>query len=614
MKTNINILGAAVLLSALALGGRGNAAPAKFVKAKPAANAVLVGSVDNPAALFGEIMAAYRQNALRPNTPNVVKVRPGTYVIPKSAPSDGGVFWNFSGANALHDCTVDLTGVTLVTQDWSRGNVQFNGCTNATFKGATIYEETPSFTQGTLTGVGMENAGHWYMDVQLDTGYLYKREDIRDKPTVHLFDGVLKDKQGRPAWKTNVGYQHPDTVTAIAGSVGKYHLTLAGNAVPATLTAGDRIVFRGPAPFSFIVKDCKNVTFQNLKLGNNGLYGIVEFGCSGSVYDHVQITYGPPPPGATEAPIVATSADGLHSLYGDPGPTITNCVIEGTPDDCIAIHGRYDIIDQALPGGIVTIKGDQRFAQGDPMRIQEDKSGFYADTQVTHAQKAEGGWRYTLADAAGVVPGCHAANPQKCGHGYKIMETIVRRNRARGMLLKADDGLVKHCLVEDNTIAGIVVSPEAGAGEAGYAHNVSIIGNIIRHTGYAETWAGSNQAGALTITGNGSIGNKNITIASNTFENIGGANIEVQDTDGAVITGNRFIKAHQTDTDNGTRAGVDPHALISLSSSRNVRISGNTTEGQGPFGKTLVAVTPTATHVQGAADGVTVKPSHKESL
>ncbi len=608
MKLNVTILGAAVALSALACAGPGSAATAKRVAAKQAASsAAFVGSVDNPTALFAEIMAAYKQNALHPASANIVKVRPGTYVIPKSAPTDGGVFWNFSGPNALRDCTVDLTGVTLVTQDWSRGNVQFNGCANATFKGATIYEETPSFTQGTVTAVGVEDTAHWYMDVQLDTGYVYKREDIRDKPTVHIFDGVLKDKNGRPAWKTNVGYQHPDTVTAIAGSPSKYHLVLGGSAVPATLVAGDRIVFRGPAPFSFIVKDCKNVTFQNLKLGNNGLYGIVEFGCSGSVYDHVQITYGPSPPGATEPPIVATSADGLHSLYGDPGPTIINCVIEGTPDDCIAIHGRYDTIDQALPGGSVTIKGDQRFAAGDPMRIQEDKSGFYADTHVTAAQKIADGWQYTLADAAGVVPGCYVANPKKCGHGYKIVNTIVRRNRARGMLLKADDGLVKHCLVEDNTIAGIVVSPEAGAGEAGYAHTVSIIGNIIRHTGYAETWAGSNQAGALTITGNGSIGNRNITIASNTFENVAGANIEVQDADGVVITNNHFAKAHQTDTDNGSRAAIDPHSFISLSSSRNVKIAGNAADGLGKFGKALITVAPSATNVQGAADGIAIK-------
>ena len=122
-----------------------------------------------------------------------------------------------------------------------------------------------------------------------------------------------------------------------------------------TPAVGDRVILRGIGAFSFTVKDCAHITFSHLTLGNNGLYGIVEFGGVATNYLGCKITYGPPPPGATVPPIVSGTADGLHCLYGNPGPDIENCVIEGTPDDCIAIHGGYGTIDHVLPGNVVVL-------------------------------------------------------------------------------------------------------------------------------------------------------------------------------------------------------------------------------------------------------------------
>jgi len=54
-------------------------------------------------------------------------------------------------------------------------------------------------------------------------------------------------------------------------------------------------------------------------------------------------------------------------------------------------------------------------------------------------------------------------------------------------------------------------------------------------------------------------------------------------------------------------AAIDPHSFISLSSSRNVKIAGNAADGLGKFGKALITVAPSATNVQGAADGIAIK-------
>ena len=573
----------------------------------------LVGDTAKPAALFGEICAALKANVAKPN---VVKVRAGLYVIPALAGTDNAAAWKFSGDNALKDCTVDLTGVTLAFAGSNGTNLEFQDCSNATFRGATVYKIVPSFTQGTVTAFQQTDAENWQMDLKVDKGYLVApfvgaqagTGDARF--TVHIFDPKIRDANGRPAWQTGGGYFHTNAIVP-TDEPNTIRLIFKERHVLAIPSVGDRLVLRSKAGFSTTVKDCTHMTFQNLKLTNNGLYGIVEFGGANTTYDSVQITYGPPPPGATELPIVASTADGIHCLYGNPGPTFKNCLIEGTPDDGIAIHGAFYAVDAVVSDTVLGIVGKghaanttQRFEKGDTMRISDDASHFYADAVVTGARLVGDSWQYTLDHAVSAKAGFLVSNPNLSGHGYKILNTTVRRNRARGMLLKADDGLVQNCVIEDSTIAGIVLSPETGGNEAGYVHNVTLIGNTIRHTGYAETGGWTPYAPGISVTGSGSIGNRNITIQDNIFDQIVGANVLVRFTDGAKITGNRFLNTHQVASEIGKGAGIDASTVIWIGDSRNVTLTDNTVANQGTFGKSLIVVAPSATDVQGAETGV----------
>ena len=100
-----------------------------------------VGDTAKPEALFAEISAAAKPN-------QIVTVRPGTYVIPAVAATDNSSAWKFSGANALKDCTVDLTGVTLIFQGSNGSNLEFGGCQNSVFRGATVYKTNSVFHTG----------------------------------------------------------------------------------------------------------------------------------------------------------------------------------------------------------------------------------------------------------------------------------------------------------------------------------------------------------------------------------------------------------------------------------------------------------------------------------
>ena len=252
-------------------------------------------------------------------------------------------------------------------------------------------------------------------------------------------------------------------------------------------------------------------------------------------------------------------------------------------------------------------KTTQRFEKGDPIRISDEKTHFYADATISDAKLVGDSWQYTLDKPVQVQAGFLVSNPKKSGHGFKILNTTVRRNRARGMLLKADDGLIENCLVEDSTIAGIVVSPEPGGMEAGYAHNIVIRGNTIRHTGYAEAGGWTPYAPGISVTGAGSIGNRNITIENNTFDRITGANLLVRYTDTAIIRGNHFLNTHQVASDIGKGAGIDATAVIWLGDDRNITLVNNTVTNLGPFGKSLITVAPSATDVKGAESGIAVQ-------
>src|SRR5213079_2064745 len=49
-----------------------------------------------------------------------------------------------------------------------------------------------------------------------------------------------------------------------------------------------------------------------------------------------------------------------------------------------------------------------------------------------------------------------ASNPSALGSGFVIRNNIIRNHRARGILVKADDGLIEGNTIDGSTIAGIV--------------------------------------------------------------------------------------------------------------------------------------------------------------
>ena len=205
----------------------------------------------------------------------------------------------------------------------------------------------------------------------------------------------------------------------------------------------------------------------------------------------------------------------------------------------------------------------------------------------------------------GLAYGCRLGDPAASGAGYVVRHCHIHDHRARGLLLKADDGLVEGNTVDGSTIAGLVISPEFYWNEAGYSRRVTARDNTFRRCGYATATAGHPQAAAVCVTGEAAVagvgwGNRDLVIEHNAFEDCDGCNLLVNDAAGVSVTGNAFVRPMRSPTNRGTGVGVDPTSLIMIEHSDAVRLSGNAVTTPGPLLRHAVTVAPSATHVTGA--------------
>jgi hypothetical protein len=126
---------------------------------------------------------------------------------------------------------------------------------------------------------------------------------------------------------------------------------------------------------------CSRCTMREVTLQNAGFAAFFETqGDGGHVYVGCKVAPGPRPAGATEDPLVGCGADGFHSSGVRNGPTLERCVWEGLlHDDCIAIHGALQQVEQVDADKLILEKGNRGgFVVGEPVRMSS-KDGFFGE-------------------------------------------------------------------------------------------------------------------------------------------------------------------------------------------------------------------------------------------
>ena len=514
----------------------------------------------------------------------------------------------------VKDLEIDATGVTLLRVDNDKRGIVLDRCENVTIRGLTMRCETVPFTQGRIEQIDPDKR---WIDLRVDAGY--PAEYLKRRTTGYVFD------RGTRQWKAGT-YDYG--INGAEQRDGVLRLTLDGK-LGGDVEVGDLMAFRGPGEQDILVAGCENVTLDGLTLyGGSGFCVHEDGGEGGSRYTYT-LTYPPKPNGATAAPLIASNADAFHSGGARKGPTLEGCKFEGMCDDGIPIHGYYGLVVERQDDGRTLVMAGRNFFQpGDPIRVLDKTGALVGEAKVVSGEPAPDDfephnppqdkhfeldghfYQLTLDKPVPAEPGFRASTPNANGSGFVIRNNTIKNHRARGILVKADDGLIEGNEVDGSTIAGLVIAPEYYWNEAGYSRNVVVRNNVFRHCGYATAGPWTGQAGAATVSGEGdqangtAFGHQNILFQNNAFEDNDGVNLLVDGAQDVRIVGNTFLRPMQAQSRRGADAGVDPSALIYLKNCRDVTLENNAVRRPGDGEMTLVQLGPAASNVSGVNDGV----------
>jgi len=566
-------------------------------------------SPEHPEQLREGILAAFKAGLHK------IVVRAGVYQIP---PSNAGANLEFAD---LKDFEIDATGATFLMLDNSKGGVSFRNCQNVTLRDATIRNAVFPFTQGKIVAIAPDRKS---FELQIDAGYPATLDDAKAfdaRTTYYIFDRVTRRLK-------NGTYDYGSSGVKRLGT-DRFQVSF-DNALGSEIEVGDLSSMRGRGGTGLHNDNCTNMNIVGVSLQSSGGFGFFETGGGGNRYGGVSVKPGPKPEGANSDPLMSENADGFHSAGTRKGPTIENSIFTRMPDDGIAIHGEYQMVRQSkgavltcmrlwpgvpysigdrvalvarngVPGGEAVVKSVKTLADDLLPPLQTD---------FPHFRDNHFFFQLTLDKPLHAHEGDVVSNLDQSGNGFILRNNTILDHRARGMLLKARDGLVENNFIDGSSIAALVMGPELWWGEANYARNVVIRGNTFAHCGYATTGPWNEQAGVLTVLGTGDSpvarGHSNIRIENNSFIGNDGVNVVLDGIEYSIFKNNKFLNAQRVENTRGKDRGFDTGALVFINRAKNVQIEGNIAQRLGAANTALVETSAKASAIRGAKNGIRV--------
>ena len=161
-----------------------------------------------------------------------------------------------------------------------------------------------------------------------------------------------------------------------------------------------------------------------------------------------------------------------------------------------------------------------------------------ASASASAAPRGPGGGTGAGAGAgAGLGFDWVAFNADKGSAGFTLRNNTIRNHRARGMLIKASDGVVIGNRIENSTLGGIIITPELAWGEGDYVTNLTVTGNSVRNVCIGLQCYGGLALGAVDPSNRlaPAPGHFNVTVTDNRFENISQMNLWVSSAYGVTL-------------------------------------------------------------------------------
>lgn len=420
---------------------------------------------------------------------------------------------NFSG---LSNVVIDFNGSTIVCNKQTQA-FRIDRCENLVIKNFYLEYDPPTCTQGTITAI---NGNVW--DVELHQNYpttdiKLNRTQVYDADTRELVRNFTTIWEGRQtlSWTGDRTLQ----LTGISNAAVK-----AGDFVVMSVLPTNYI------PHTIQLTNCKNCQLSNITIYDSNCFSFFESDCERTHYYRCTVTRKLNDPKYPDDRLRAGFADGIHSKHAKVGPTIEECTIEHSGDDCIAINGSfypvykvnattksvYILTAQELETDIkpkvndmlMIIKNDgtrrgkeqiTKIVSSDPTS-SERSACFSKLSKIRDQDSYRFGAKIVLSEwIDGIEAGDMVYSHDRIGSGFKVINNNVGHNRSRAILIKASDGVISGNTITHSAMSAIAIAPEFYWLEAGCSENLEIADNHISDCMYDASMLGSSQAAALTV-------------------------------------------------------------------------------------------------------------------
>ncbi len=566
-----------------------------------------------------------------------VVIPPGEHRIVPLNPKDS-VHLVFEGAENLE---ISGEGATLVFTDPEKNGVYFNRCKGLVLRGFKIDYDPLPFTQGTITAV--EADAKTYV-IKIDDGYLtnptyFTGSDesfTGGRMAAYLFDG----QSGK--WKTDSFDMYPAKFELVEPLTVRLSFASADSFNRNNGAVGDRIVVSRRSSSAIRMNFCENTNVDGITIYACGGIGMHEASGNGGNRFKLTVTRGPVPKGATAPRLHSINADGFHSSAVKKGPIVEDSLFEWMGDDSIAIHGTYALATaQPAPdritlspkfempfevGDDLTIVDGQTYKMKATAKVLKTESAVATDDEAVHKlwetyrvdQKGRRFYTVTVDRPTAIAVGDLITSPQRIGNGYVIRNNTCRFHRARGIQIKAGDGVIENNTVEDVNFAGITLGPELSIWlGSDYVRNVVVRNNTIRGTGRGgegrknANFADIAAIAVRSLTLDRKLSppeNANIVIENNTIESPAGLAMFLSSTTGLTVRNNTIVAPWSLGPNTaGKNHGVDPSAAVFIAGVDGVTFDGNTVDLTGGTGSKAIAVGANVENATGMETGFTLK-------
>lgn len=422
----------------------------------------------------------------------------------------------------LSGVTIECNGSEIITRKASQA-IQITECENVLLKDFSIDCETLPFTQGTIVNMDREHRMWWEVDIM--EGYPLESLVTTMPDRIQVFDSatLVLRKNLYTYWRGTFA-----SVKCIGGR--RFRFTKKNFNPDSNEQVGDYLTMTlesgtGTRPHSIVLYKSKKVHLEDITIWSGNCFGFFEDQCEANSYHRCIIDRKMKDPHVSFPRLRAINADAFHSKAAVVGPTVTNCIFRYHADDCIAINTSFYKVMTAkgTTVDVVSPLSQLKMKPGDTLRFvkydgsiagesvllnmetatdfsQKDLDAVNSKYHFTvEKRKHSAVTRLTLSCKVDVDNGGVVSSLTRGGNGFVLRNNILGHTRARGILVKASNGVIENNEVVGCELGGIVLAPELVWLEAGFSHNVLVQNNRIIDCMFANSSYGIEQAAPLCV-------------------------------------------------------------------------------------------------------------------